>query len=56
LIRFLDDETINAQDKNQNNIGMPIIAPIMLPVKMRPRNPTRIAAMRTPALKVEPLT
>jgi hypothetical protein len=51
LTRFLGDETINEQDKNQSSIGTPIIAPIILPAKMRPRNPTRIAAMRIPALK-----
>jgi len=56
LTRFLGDETINEQDKNQSSIGTPIIAPIILPAKMRPRNPTRIAAMKIPALKVEPLT
>jgi hypothetical protein len=37
--------------KAKSSIGIPIIAPIMVSVKMKPRNPRRIAAIRMPALK-----
>ncbi len=37
--------------KPKSSIGMPIITPIKVLVKKKPRNPRRIPAIRMPALK-----